>query len=107
MTTSTVFEDVLEATQWLSFAQKSALVYRLQSETEVAQEVAHYPLTRVQAQAELQALRVAGVFAHSQSLYGKYAQSSVDLDKETLQAAIDEAATAWETELDEFAVTED
>lgn len=88
MTTSAVFEDVLEATQWLSFAQKSALVYRLQSETEVAQEVAHYPLTRVQAQAELQALRVAGAFDRSQSLYGKYAQPSSDFDREMLETAI-------------------
>lgn len=99
---SVVFEDVLEATQLLSFAQKSALLYRLQSEVKVAQ----YPLTRAQAQAELQALRVAGAFARAQSLYGKYAQPHKDIDAEMLQAAIHETATAWETEIDEFAIAQ-
>ncbi len=103
MTTQMIFEDVLAAPQLLSLEQKSVLFYRLQSQIEEAQ----YPLTRAQAQAELQALRRAGVFAQAQSLYGKYAHSSIYLDKEALHSAIREAATAWETELDEFPVSED
>lgn len=47
------------------------------------------------------------MLAATQSLYGKYAQTAIDLDKETLDATIDEAATAWKTELDEFPVTAD
>ena len=54
--------------------------------------------TREQALTELDTLRAAGAFADAPSLLGKYTGQGVDVSAEELDAALDEAATAWKSD---------
>lgn len=94
------FEELVAAARKLPPAQKAALVQTLQTPLVASP-------TREEMIAELESLRAAGAFDRVESLYGKYAQSGIDPSEEELRAAIHEAATQWESELDEFFGDED
>jgi hypothetical protein len=64
--------------------------------------------TREELIAELEFLRAVGAFDDAESLRNKYANPAApDWTDEQLSAAIHEAATEWEKELDEFFGDED
>lgn len=90
------FEELVAAVEKLPPEQQAALAYRLHQTASEHGEA----LSREQALAELDALRAAGAFDRVESLLGKYA--GADVSQEDLDAAIHEAATEWEDELDEF-----
>lgn len=93
------FEEIIAAARELPPAQKAALVQTLQAPELTSPSDSP---TREELIAELSALRAAGAFDHVESLYGKYANSGMEVSAEELHTTIREAATAWESELDEF-----
>jgi hypothetical protein len=80
----------------LNRAEQAALVERLQSRLSGR-------VTREALLAEFERRKEARVFQDAESLYGKYAEPSVDLSAEELEASIREFSTEWEKELDDDA----
>jgi hypothetical protein len=94
-------KELVAAVRKLSSAGKAALAQTLQVST-VANP------TRAQLIAELKALHAAGAFDHVESLRNKYANPALPaLSDDELRAAIHEAATEWERELDEYCADDD
>lgn len=94
------FEQVLKAALSLRPEQKAVLVKTLQ----VAPVTPADP-TRAQLIAELEALRAAGAFAHVSSLRNQYpAPSLKSVNDNQLRAAIHEASSEWEADLEETPV---
>lgn len=89
------YEYVLELAKQLKPAEQTALIENLKA----AQSG---QITRERLLAEFERRKASGAFEHTESLYGKYANPSLDISAEALEATIHEAATAWEEELDEF-----
>jgi len=94
------FEELVAAALKLTPAQKAALAQTLQAPLVASP-------TREELISELEALRAAGAFDHVESLYGKYAHAGTEASEEELRTTIHEAATQWESELDEFFGDED
>jgi hypothetical protein len=91
------FDEIVEAAQKLTDAQKALLVRRLQFTN----------ITRELLIAETNLLRATGAFENVESLRNKYARPDLDLTEEELLATLHEIATEWEEELDDYASDDD
>ncbi len=89
------FQELVQAVQKLKPEQKAALYHSLRHAA-VADETS---LTRAQAIAELEALRVADAFTQVESLRGKYARPDLELSEDELNTYLNEIGSAWEKEL--------
>jgi hypothetical protein len=90
------FEDLLEAVKALDAPQKAVVLRVLHQAPAPSSRV-----TREELIAEHEARRAAGAFEHVESLFNKY-DNGRDITYEEIEAAIHEASTEWEKELDEF-----
>jgi hypothetical protein len=93
------FEQVLEAAERLSAAERAALVERLRATLDDTE----LPLTRHRLIAELAQKRAEGAFEQIESLYGKFATPGVEWNDDELEEFLHHIRTEWEAELDELA----
>jgi hypothetical protein len=96
------FEELIQAVHQLKPEQKRALIQTLQPEIGADDDQS---LTRGQALAELEALRLAGAFEHVESLYGKYARSGVQVGNDELNDYLHQIGNEWEQDLDDLSDT--
>lgn len=100
--TNLSFGQVVRAAQRLKPEEKAALVMVLQSSV-VHHPVAQGPVTRESLLAEFAARRTAGAFETTVSAKDLYPASSLEyVSDEELRAAIREAATAYQEDLEEL-----
>jgi hypothetical protein len=84
------FDEVLELAKQLDSAKRLLLAIRLEESI---------PATERDI-ALREALRAEGAFVHAESLFGKFATSSVEWEESELNAFLHRAQTEWEEELD-------
>lgn len=92
-------DSVLELAQQLDPSQRLLVAMRL--EASIPNEARNLALRRA-LQTDLAQQRAQGVFAHTESLYGKYAIPGVEWEEDELDSYLREVGKAWEQELDEL-----
>lgn len=96
MTTVTL-EEVVHLAEQLRPDEQAALVVRLQLKLRQSP-----PLTFESIMAEFERRKASGAFENAEILRNKYANPDFDVSAEQLLKDIHEAATEWESEIDEF-----
>lgn len=86
---------VLELAEQLTTIEQATLVERLLSRLSSS-------TTREMLLAEFERRKQAHTFEHEESLYGKYANPTVNISAEELDTTIHEFANEWEQELDDL-----
>ena len=96
---SLTFEQIASAAESLTPAEQALLITRLQAKASLSKGTR---VTRESVLAELERRRAAGAFENVESLHGKFAHPALDLTFDEIQTITHEAATEWESEMDEF-----
>ncbi len=91
-------EQVYELAEQLKFEDKVQLVARLRQK--INQSTGG--VTREQLLAEFERKKTAGAFDNAESLYGKFANSEVDISEEELHATIREIRDQWKEDFPEL-----
>jgi hypothetical protein len=92
------FDQILRAAEGLTPNEQAALIAHLRTRATASSGA----VSREQVLAEFERRKAAGAFEKAESLKGKFAHPALDLTFEEIQSIIHEAATEWESELDEF-----
>lgn len=92
------FEEIIRAVHQLKPEQKYALIQTLQPE--ISDD--DVEISREQALAELDALRLAGAFENVESLYGKFAHQGILVNNDDLNDYLHEIGHEWEQDLDDL-----